>query len=484
MKLIEIIKSNITSLSVDAIVNAANEGLWAGSGVCGAIFKAAGYDELQAACNSIGHCDVGSAVITPGFKAKAKYIIHAVGPRYLDGKHGEADLLYHAYHRSLELAVENHCRSIGLPLISAGIFGYPLEGAWNEAIRACGDFLDNHPDADLKIIFAVLDDHFLEIGRKILAHSSASAYKIAEKSDWKTLDMPAENDTFILFRSFDSDQMNALRKGNIPQEMEDKWFWYMEDNTLYAHRSWTGYCIYRIDFKGNNQHVVTVNRNIDQYNCSNVKEDEKQLNMLLDWWTKAPYDHYNEWLAETVETFKKSGHIKDVLKVGDEEHLAVFFHKPEEENGYLCNWYISPFDTDGKHFSSVEQYIMYRKCMLFGDRKSAEEVLSTDDPAVQQALGRKATGYVHNVWQGKRQMVLFKGLMAKFSQNQELLEKLLGTGDSWLVECAGSDKIWACGIRLDDEKRHDTTNWTGTNILGFTLMEVRTILQVTHLEDN
>lgn len=81
MSTIEIRKVSITALDTDAIVNAANDGLWAGSGVCGAIFKAAGYNQLQEACNKIGHCDTGSAVITPGFNLKAKYIIHAVGPQ-------------------------------------------------------------------------------------------------------------------------------------------------------------------------------------------------------------------------------------------------------------------------------------------------------------------------------------------------------------------------------------------------------------------
>ena len=91
---ISIQKISITDLDTDAVVNAANDGLWAGSGVCGAIFKAAGYKKLQAACDKIGHCDVGSAVITPGFDLKAKYVVHAVGPRWIDGEHHEPQQLY------------------------------------------------------------------------------------------------------------------------------------------------------------------------------------------------------------------------------------------------------------------------------------------------------------------------------------------------------------------------------------------------------
>ena len=156
---------SITDLATDAIVNAANEGLWAGGGVCGAIFRAAGHDRLQEACNKIGHCDTGSAVITPGFRLKAKYVIHAVGPVWRGGNDHEPELLYGAYYRALELAKENSCASIGFPLISAGIFGYPLEKAWAVAIKACRDFLAAHPDYDIDIVFAVLDERIIKVGQ-------------------------------------------------------------------------------------------------------------------------------------------------------------------------------------------------------------------------------------------------------------------------------------------------------------------------------
>ena len=165
---IEIRKTSITDLEADAVVNAANEGLKAGAGVCGAIFAAAGYRRLQDACDRIGHCDTGSAVITPGFGLKAKYIIHAVGPVWYGGKNGEREKLYGAYYRSLELASENGCASIGFPLISAGIFGYPLRQAWEVAITACRDFLNKHPEAGIDIEFAVLDDGIMKTGKEIL----------------------------------------------------------------------------------------------------------------------------------------------------------------------------------------------------------------------------------------------------------------------------------------------------------------------------
>ncbi len=115
--------------------------------------------------------------------------------------------------------------------------------------------------------------------------------------------------------------------------------------------------------------------------------------------------------------------------------------------------------------------------MLFGDESSARAVLSTDDTANQQMIGRKASGYIAHVWDGNRQMVLLRRLLAKFGQNEVLKEKLLSTGDAYLVECARTDKVWACGVRLNDDERHDTSAWTGSNRLGFALIEVRSMLR-------
>lgn len=330
MSTIEIRKISITSLETDAIVNAANEGLWAGGGVCGAIFKAAGHHQLQAACNKIGYCNTGSAVITSGYNLKAKYIIHAVGPRWTDGKHKEPELLYSAYYKSLELAAKNNCHSIGFPLISAGIFDYPVKDAWHQALTACGKFLDSNKSVSMEIVFAVLDDKIIEIGRKALMDSVAYKYKIVERSDWKTEDMPHKHETFVLHRPFTAQQMSMLRRGNIPQAMEDKWFWYMEGDTLYAHRSWTGFCIYRIDFKSDGNHIVTVNRDPEQYKNSSITQDAEWLNDLLNWWTQDNYDYYHEWLSETADALKKAGKIPDKLTISGREVDAIYFHKPEE----------------------------------------------------------------------------------------------------------------------------------------------------------
>jgi len=165
---IQVKQIDITELDSDAIVNAANSQLKEGGGVCGAIFRKAGPEKLQESCDEIGGCETGSAAITPGFNLKAKYVIHPVGPVWHGGDANEAELLSGAYTKSLKLAKENDCHSIAFPLISSGIYGYPKKQAWKIAIQSCRDFLDDNPDWDIKIIFAVISDESRHLGESIM----------------------------------------------------------------------------------------------------------------------------------------------------------------------------------------------------------------------------------------------------------------------------------------------------------------------------
>lgn len=155
---LKILSEDITKMKVDAIVNAANTQLLAGGGVCGAIFRAAGYAELQAACDKVSPIETGGAVITPGFRLPAKFIIHTAGPVYRGGTDGEEEKLSACYRNSLTLAAEKKLQSIAFPLISSGIYGYPPKAALEVAVNSIKNFLKSK---DMEVYLTVLDKSLL-----------------------------------------------------------------------------------------------------------------------------------------------------------------------------------------------------------------------------------------------------------------------------------------------------------------------------------
>jgi O-acetyl-ADP-ribose deacetylase (regulator of RNase III) len=146
---------DITTLHVDAIVNAANEALRPGGGVCGAIHGAAG-PLLAEACELVAPCPTGEARLTPGFRLPARFVIHAVAPRWLGGTHGEAEALTRAYAAVFTLAAEHGLRSVALPAIGTGIYRYPLHDATRIAVAQAREALDSGTSVD-EVIFACID---------------------------------------------------------------------------------------------------------------------------------------------------------------------------------------------------------------------------------------------------------------------------------------------------------------------------------------
>ncbi|MBC8572089.1 NADAR family protein [Jingyaoa shaoxingensis] len=149
------------------------------------------------------------------------------------------------------------------------------------------------------------------------------------------------------------------------------------------------------------------------------------------------------------------------------------FHNPDEENGYLSNWYSSDFIADNIKFSSMEQYMMYKKAVCFADTEIAYKILETSNVAEIKTLGRQVSRYNENIWNGIRQIVVYEGLIDKFSQSILLKEQLKKTKDAILAECAVKDRIWGIGLSMNDPKRLDMNQWKGQNLLGYTLMMVR-----------
>jgi O-acetyl-ADP-ribose deacetylase len=171
MQRIVVQQADITTLRVDAIVNAANPSLLGGGGVDGAIYRAAGPDLLKE-CRALGGCQTGEARITKGHRLRARYVIHAVGPRYRDGKHGEAQKLASCYRNSLQLAIAHGVKTIAFPAISCGIYGYPIPDAARIATDTVAAFLAGEPAIE-QVIFACF-------GSEVLAAFRAAAASSAE----------------------------------------------------------------------------------------------------------------------------------------------------------------------------------------------------------------------------------------------------------------------------------------------------------------
>ena len=156
----------------------------------------------------------------------------------------------------------------------------------------------------------------------------------------------------------------------------------------------------------------------------------------------------------------------------EKSNVIYFFH----EEDFLSQWHCSSFRIDDIEFSCCEQWMMYSKAMLFNDCESAKRILKEQSPGKQKEIGRQVKGFKNQVWNDKREDIVFTGNLAKFSQNEGLKEKLFETGSSILAEANPNDPIWGIGLSEAEARKKYISEWRGKNLLGKILMQVRSEL--------
>ena len=202
--------------------------------------------------------------------------------------------------------------------------------------------------------------------------------------------------------------------------------------------------------------------------------------------------HYNRWEEDDQDIDDEEDYYYEGIPVWQPKgaykysiatfiHSAkklkfVFFWKPNAEvvnESCFSQWQPSPFSVDGDEYYCAEQYMMAEKARLFGDEEVEEEIMNTSDPKLMKALGRKVRNFDPQVWDKAKYSIVLNGNYYKFTQNKEMMDFLLSTGDKILVEASPMDTIWGIGLGKDNEKAHNIASWRGKNLLGFALMEVR-----------
>lgn len=264
---LELIREDITRMKVDAIVNAANESLLGGGGVDGAIHRAAGKDLLEE-CKTLGGCRTGEAKITKGYDLPADYIIHTVGPRYVDGNHGEEELLQSAYRNSLLIAKEKGLQSIAFPLISAGIYGYPKKEAMKVAVDTIRAFLK---EEDLLVYLVLFDKGAFLLSTNLYdaVKSYVDDHYVEEKEGYFSRDRKAQS------RSYQTEIMKDLPVMGVEEAVrapgkERK----LEELLHRKEETFSRMLLRLIDEKGYTDTEIYKRANMDRKLFSKIRKDE------------------------------------------------------------------------------------------------------------------------------------------------------------------------------------------------------------------
>lgn len=216
-----------------------------------------------------------------------------------------------------------------------------------------------------------------------------------------------------------------------------------------------------------------------------VEDSFAQARLVSNVSERAPREHLATMPARTVENTEyrilTREELTEEVREGGEKDYVFFWGPQEAEEGVISEacfsqWYPSRFVVDGDTYETAEHYMMAEKARLFRDEEIRQQILRTEAPRAVKALGQRVRGFKQDVWFQNRERIVINGNLAKFRQNEEMLEYMLGTGAAVLVEASPMDKIWGIGLRASSEDAREPQKWRGTNLLGFCLMRVREML--------
>lgn len=322
-----IIQNDITTMKVDAIVNAANKTLLGGGGVDGAIHRCAG-PELLKECRTLHGCETGEAKITKGYRLPASYVIHTVGPIYVDGKHNERQLLTLAYRNSLHLAKKHHLHSIAFPLISSGIYGYPKEEAIEVAISTIKEFLETD---DMDVTLVIFDKKDIPIGKayvhEIKEYIDEHYIASCHKKDKRNLNLPVLEERCL----FEMEEGAFLQKPICSTTAYEK---SLEDCISNLDESFSESLFHIIDEKGYLDTQVYKKANLDRKLFSKIRTNRDyrpsketaialaislQLNLsdTQNLLAKAGYTLSNSNKFDVIIRYFIEHHIFDIYKINE-----------------------------------------------------------------------------------------------------------------------------------------------------------------------
>ena len=329
---LEIVRNDITQMRVDAIVNAANEHLAMGGGVCGAIFAAAGVEKLSNACNQIGFCKTGSAVITSGFALPAQHIIHAVGPVWQGGNAGEIELLRACYDSALTLANQNGCKSVAFPLISSGIYGFPKDIALSVATAQIGSFLLRH---EMDVFLVVFDRASFQLSERLF-HSINTFVDDHYVNTNAALYARRTDETFVSMKKPAQRKAELTQPSAAPMPTQET----LERMLQRAGESFTQRLLRLIDERGMTDPEVYQRANLDRRLFSKIRSNRDYRPAKNTALALAVALRLN--LDETADLLRRAGYALSPSSRAD--LIVEYFFRSENYNIFEINEALFSFD--------------------------------------------------------------------------------------------------------------------------------------------